>query len=75
MVRVVKFPEIGLSCHQLKVLGGQCQDPDKCPGIGQYLDVLWCSKISHSSSNLLVGTPCSLRGAAQLVQREFHVLI
>ena len=61
------FPESGSGYHQsapLEVLGGQYQNLDKCSSINWtifgYLMVL---KNSHSCSNLLIGSLCSLWGA------------
>ena len=73
------MPESGSGYHPsapLEVLGGQCQDLDKSPDIGQYLGVLWCSRIhTHAQTSSLVACALSevLLDTVQLDQREFHV--
>ena len=73
------FPESGSGYHPsapLEVLGGQCRDLDKCPDIGQYLGVLWCSRthtLAQTSSLVVYALSEVLLAAVQLDQRVFHV--
>ena len=41
------------------MLGDQCQDLDNCPGIGQYLGVLWCPK-THTLAQTSSLVACAL---------------
>ncbi len=76
---VGSFPENGSGYRPsvpLKVLGGLCQNLDKCPDIGQYLGVLWYSgthTLAQVSSLVARALSEVLLAAVQLDQREFHV--
>ena len=81
VLAVGSFPENGSGCRPsapLEVLGGQCQDLDKFPDIGQYLDVLWHSR-THTLAQTFSLVACALSevllDAVQLDQREFHAWV
>ena len=60
----------------LEVQGSLCWDLDKCPDIGQYLGVLWCSRthtLAQTSSLVACALSEVLLAAVQLDQREFRV--
>ena len=70
------FTESGSSYRPstpLEALGGQCRDLNKCPGIGQYLDVLWCSgthTLVQTSSLVACALSEVLLAAVQLDQSK-----
>ena len=68
------FPESGSGYRPsapLEVPGGQCRDLDKCPDIGRYLGVLWCSRtrtLAQTSSLVACGLAEVVLAAVQLGQ-------
>ena len=73
------FPESGSGYRPsapLEVLGGWCQDLDKCQDIGQYLGALWCSRthtLAQTSSLVVCVLSEVLLAVVQLDRREFRV--